>query len=602
MEQSNFGLIGRAEVSFVGRGLVLIDGRNLDAPDRGSNASGKTSFIPDALSWCLFGKTTGGVAGDDVVRAGSEDGTYVTVKLRVMGATYQIVRYRKHPTQHNRVLLRRLDPDKDLTCSTNPETEKKIQRTLGVQFDVWVYAIVLGQGLAYRFSSLRDQQRATLLETLIAVTDFDRAREAARSEAGAILLDLASCDGQIEELERTVANDEVLAKKIAGQIEAASKAAPPEVDDGRVAALRKELEEVDQRVVELHARIADRTQLLDDLGNKKDSAQREYDKAEAAIRAEKREIERLRGLSESAREGTCGTCGQPVAAKRSRELIDDWEKHTKAAGDRLEAARALVAGASEELIYLQEQLPAAQKRLAASEQAHELKKEQRAQLRAQITEAEKAQQVPTLLGTLKARLSECKQEALSHLQRLEEARSIRATVTENHAYSEFWVGGFQSLRLGMLRKVVAFLSERLQAYVLDLSGGTLTAKVTLNEKRVSSGIGLEVALDISTMSGAYAPSGGERDRIDLALAFALHDVAMTTSGFSSNVLVADEVGGFIDPPGVARALSLLRRKAEKLDAVFVISQNPEFKSFSYDQRILVTRKGGVSTVTQQGSR
>ena len=59
-------------------GLYLISGQN----DRGgdSNGSGKSSIF-GAISYCLFGRTPKGVAGQDVVRWGSTASTEVELAL-----------------------------------------------------------------------------------------------------------------------------------------------------------------------------------------------------------------------------------------------------------------------------------------------------------------------------------------------------------------------------------------------------------------------------------------------------------------------------------------------------------------------------------------
>ena len=62
----NFLGISEAELSLDNRGLLLIQGENRDDPSAKSNGAGK-STIPDAISWCLFGKTARGVSSDDVI-------------------------------------------------------------------------------------------------------------------------------------------------------------------------------------------------------------------------------------------------------------------------------------------------------------------------------------------------------------------------------------------------------------------------------------------------------------------------------------------------------------------------------------------------------
>jgi chromosome segregation ATPase len=199
---------------------------------------------------------------------------------------------------------------------------------------------------------------------------------------------------------------------------------------------------------------------------------------------------------------------------------------------------------------------------------------------------------------LREQLEVKSQEIVKLQSRMDELSLGMTKAQSDREYTAWWVDGFQRLRLDVLRRSVVYLSDRLSKYCHDLSGGTLNAKVSLDEKKISGGAGLAVKLTASTLGGTYMESsGGEKDRIDLALAFALHDLALQTVGFSSNILVCDEVGGFIDPPGVARAVSLLKKKAESLDAVFVISQNPTWKHH-IDTVIQVRRKSGAAVMVR----
>ena len=63
---TNFLAITSAHIKLSDRGLVLIQGENLQDSSAQSNGSGKSS-IADALCWALYGVTARGVTGNDVI-------------------------------------------------------------------------------------------------------------------------------------------------------------------------------------------------------------------------------------------------------------------------------------------------------------------------------------------------------------------------------------------------------------------------------------------------------------------------------------------------------------------------------------------------------
>lgn len=66
-------------------------------------------------------------------------------------------------------------------------------------------------------------------------------------------------------------------------------------------------------------------------------------------------------------------------------------------------------------------------------------------------------------------------------------------------------------------------------------------------------------------------SGGEKQRVDVALAFAMHDLIGHTA--DTNLLIMDEFFEGLDAGGLASALDLVRVKAETGKTVYIISQH-----------------------------
>jgi DNA repair exonuclease SbcCD ATPase subunit len=303
---------------------------------------------------------------------------------------------------------------------------------------------------------------------------------------------------------------------------------------------------------------------------------------------------RIRLVAESERR--CVTCHQPLPPAVLDEVVAEATEvrgqTEKSLAEKRRRERALQSRLVECRRELEQVLGVEghQRKLlvAAKAEVHE----QRAALESLETQQQAAAESLQLRGRVAAT-----QDTLHVLQkRLAERKQELGLLETQAAYPEWWVDGFQRLRADVLRRSVEFLSQRLGYYCGCLSGGTIQAEVKLDEKAISRGVGISISLRVSVLGSTYEEaSGGERDRVDLAMAFALHDLAQRTSGFSANFLVCDEVGGFIDVQGVERMVSLLREKAQTLDAVFVISHNPAWKHH-IDTVIRLERKDGASRV------
>ena len=93
VEAQNFLSFDKLDLELDGKGLTLVNGRNLTNDSFDGNASGKTSIF-NAIIWGLFGKTPNMLAADDVVNNRAGKNTFVKLYLENNGDTYIIERYR----------------------------------------------------------------------------------------------------------------------------------------------------------------------------------------------------------------------------------------------------------------------------------------------------------------------------------------------------------------------------------------------------------------------------------------------------------------------------------------------------------------------------
>jgi len=159
----------------IGTGITAIVGENRDNPGSRSNGAGKTGFI-DAISWALFGETTRGLSGDDVINDALKKGTRGEVEF---SDGTKVIRYRKYPKLKNSVVIIRNGEESQF--DRMKDAQDQIELLLGVDWLAFRQSVLFGQD-AVRFLGLPDAEKKAVIERILGVSAFDQAAELARKE------------------------------------------------------------------------------------------------------------------------------------------------------------------------------------------------------------------------------------------------------------------------------------------------------------------------------------------------------------------------------------------------------------------------------------
>lgn len=204
VEIENFLSIGNVTVDFQNLGVIHVDGENRDEDASESNGAGKSSLFTEPLLWALYGVTSRGVKGDDVVNRSAKKGAFVAVEFEANGCDYRVERYRRHPKGKNGLTV--LRDGRDISKATVRATDKLVARIVGADLQTFSYSIVLGQGMARRFSQLTDSSRKEVLEGIVGVGVFDDARVRCRDNLKEFEEDLGSIRDKEESVAARVAD------------------------------------------------------------------------------------------------------------------------------------------------------------------------------------------------------------------------------------------------------------------------------------------------------------------------------------------------------------------------------------------------------------
>lgn len=92
-------------------------------------------------------------------------------------------------------------------------------------------------------------------------------------------------------------------------------------------------------------------------------------------------------------------------------------------------------------------------------------------------------------------------------------------------------------------------------------------------------------------------SGGEKQRVDLIIQFAIRDMMCNYLGFNSNILVLDEITDNLDSISCDKVLNFITRELNNVNSVFIISHHSDELEIPSDSEIVVEKnENGVSEV------
>lgn len=503
-----------AALELPSRGVVLVTG---------DNGSGKSTLI-EAVPWTLWGKSLRG--------SSLWNGKGGSVRITIDGETYE-------RTERGRVKAGWIG-------GPSFETTREAQAALVERFgsrDDWTKSAVLSSYDASRFATATDAERKRLLEGITGSDILERGYRASLEELRELRRELELHEAATDTARAAL---EGAKKRVADLVTLTGAGAPdtPEpVDDKRLHALRgadrASRDEIDQR----------RSDIME---------ARERD-ARAAQRSEtaKRDRDRLAGED-------CPTCGQKITAEKRVELealASSIEEETREEEERV---RAEISGIRADLASLEEE---------------------RAEIRAEIASIEAAQVKAAALAREADRFEkagELKREALEDLAAastaLEEAREKVDSASRQARTIEAAsrVLSTKGVRAHLLGRTIAAIEAATNSWLGRICGERISVALAPYSETKTGAVkdSVSLSVQIDGRSGPYeSASGGERRRVDVALCFALSQVAEASRpGSERSTLFCDEVFDALDVDGVSRVCAALEEIARDR-CVVVISHS-----------------------------
>lgn len=630
----NFLAITKAEVDLSDRGLVLIQGSNLDDSSATSNGAGKSS-IADALSWVLYGITARGITGDDIVNDTEGKNTMVAVRIEDDGQSYVIRRHRKHKTGKNSLTVINVNTTADLSKGTDKLTQDLVNKIIGASHEVFRAAVYAGQEQMPDLPAATDKALKMLIEEASGVTILEEAYQEARERAAAVNAAAATVAAELkskqdreswivsdlkqEELSLSAWSSTNEAEQ-AVALDAATdqmnlcKQADVELAKTDEPALQAAIDKCDADIAAVSSQIAEQgrlNKLLSDAEVDMSLAQRKYGdniKLIDAIKKQSAELSHKVGCP-------CNECDRPLGEEDIAPAQAVLLKRIEAEKANLTSARALAAETAELAEKRQEELDAFSATMTDLTATNAQRSALTRQMSIHVAKKNERTGLATRAKNLGAKYKALKDAVNPYLEKIERAKvelsNTRATIITlqttvigrqkeaDQAAAVIKVFSPAGVRARILDDVTPFLNQQTAEYLAILSDGNIEAIWTTLVKTAKGELREKFSIEVTNSKGAKSfmgLSGGEKRKVRIATSLALQDLVATRATKPIELFIADEIDDALDTPGLERLMNILDEKAKERGSVFIISHR-DLKDW-ISQILTVEKENGVTTISE----
>lgn len=614
----NFLAVKEAEIPLCDTGLVLIQGENKTTLSADSNGAGKSS-LADAICWGIWGVTARGESGNSVIRHKTKAATVIIEIDGEDGNVYTISRTRKKGSGTTEITSTdQLTMAKtDLSAGTEKLNQAVIEKIMGCSYDVFIAANYIGQSGLVQLPTLTDKNLKLVVEEAAGINALNAAYEQARVLMNEAQSDLSSEERALAGYEANLVSYEselVVAKSDFedGKLTVEMGITRSRHDlktfrEGKFEEMRKALESVTTSPVAYLVAADKEIQDINDELSKFNEKQERHTKYVAIVTSLNDDLARARSSMHDARRDLhraesdfeniekrvgqqCTSCGSII----TKDTLEDARRH---AAERVSQAKielddrvSLMKKADDKLLGVKARSPEFEKpdvekltlRLAevmADKHSVQRKiddllsaKKHLTRLEEALAKAEKAEN-PYAESVKRAedKLAQSKKKVEESEKKVEE---LRESLEETKCVVQ--VFGPSGVRAQILDQVTPLLNERTAHYLATLTDGDITAEWTTLALDAKGNLKEKFCIDVKHVrNGASygAISGGEKQRVSLACAFAMQDLVSTRSSKPLQLLIADEIDDAMDTAGLERLMIVLQEKAKDKGSMIVVSHN-----------------------------
>lgn len=610
----NFRSYKEAELNLRDRGFCLISAENHCKTDNaGSNGSGKSSIV-EAICFALTGETTNEVSKGLVNnQAGKDEDAYVELEL--------------NKDRDNYIIKRILAPKSDMRITKNGqdisgkgirESQAILEKELpDVDHDLIASTIVLGQSMPYKFSSFAPSGRKELLERLTK-SDFmiedmkkrvaerlDELNKKLREDEDNLLLNnskLSQVKNELRQLEYTrdnsvsldynaeIARDEKFLNETTATINKAEK---------ENTKLQIDIDSVNKKLAELNN---ERLRVREEELNSYNKSINEYvikaSEIKSDINSLNREIVQLKNIRD-----ICPTCGQKIPGVHKHDTSKQ-EAEVKTLQESLKTVQdksteinkkhddyiiQIDSSFKDDINKLNSELETLTDNQSKNNRELRESYSRKSALEAEISKFKYEQSAEQKNWNSLIKDIEEHKKAITQLENLirlaEDGKVTYESRLEVVKKMDILIK--RDFRGYLLINIIEYLNKKAKEYCNIVFGNEL---VNLE----LSGNNLEITYAGKTFDNL---SGGEKQRVDIMLQFALRDLMNKYFNVDSNIIVLDEITDYLDKQACQAVIKLITEKLNDTESVFIISHHMSELGLPIDSEVHVVKdENGISSI------
>lgn len=575
LEVDGFMSFDRASLDIKDLGIVSIKGINEFEPLATSNGSGK-SAISEAMIWCLTGSTSRGA--NDVANLILNKGVYVKLDLDIDDNNYVIMRAKNHCDYGSTIQIIRNGEDISGNTLTKSKAilEEELNRSL--DYDTLTSIIILSQGLPGRLSTLKPSSRKSRLEEL---SKTDHYIDGLQSKINAAIEDLNSqfnsINGQIIQCNTRINTSTMNIGVNTQKIDTIKQKAQSLIDSASATKLEEEtIPGVSLEISQLSTDIYQLTIKRDQLSNRNQELSREFD-------SKKLDNDNYLIQYQSYHSAICPTCNQVITDQANLEVLRNQLDEV------IKANKARLVEILNERNQIESEVTTLNGDISLKQEELNNMQEELKIYQGQLNDYKSYSSSTSILEDA---ITADKEVIDSETTKKSELESDLAKVDEGLKIANYFKNQLsRKFRSFLLEGVIDYMnhkSEEYSPYLFEKQG-----VVTLE----AEGNNINIYLGDRRFEDL---SGGEGRRVDIILQLIQRDLARNESGFSSNLLILDEVLDNLDATGADSVLSLLEYKSPDINTMMIVSHKPDINIPS--DRIITVTKGAdqISRITKSG--
>lgn len=632
LEVENFMALANAKVELDQRGLVLIQGVNAGDSSAASNGAGKSTLM-NSLMWCIYGETSHGVKGDDVLSTGHEKNCRVKVTIEDEGKRYAIIRHRKHKDFKNRLIVR--GEDGDMTKGKDSLTQEFVERLIGASKEVFMASIYASQEAMPDLPGMSDKNLKTIVEEAAGVDRLTKAYAIARERANAAAARMETTKTKMDACLSLVesAQNELESAKTSSEAWERDRNERLDVARADLVGAEVTLTEVEMELRSLPEQIRD-TENAIGKEREKLASKEEHDAKLVKVRGaitdirasiriteniQKEAMQRARALKVKAEEVNtkvgepCPTCGKAYCLEDLSTVKESFVEQARSEISQAQASATSVAKYQEHLekaLKIESSLVASTPDVSAIISRIEQLTKELGTLRHREKEVVA---VEALVARARSEVDRITKEINPFLAVIKRHEESLAANKSNYGVLKTELKNIQEqallldkarqvyspagVRSHILTSVTPFLNAQTAEYLNTLSDGNIVAEWSTMESTKKGEWRDKFNISVRKIGASktfQTLSGGEKRKVRIACSLALQDLVASRASKNIELFIGDEIDDALDTAGLERLMGILEAKARERGTVMIISHK-EMKSW-FRETITVEVKEGRSYV------